>query len=48
METGQYGIAMDECHEMGINKDPNLVVVQPSTLLNYMPINCSACVESVK
>lgn len=50
--TEWHGIAIDECHEMKINKDAKLAVVHPSKhkmefLSNYIMFR-SACVENLK
>ena len=50
--TEWHGVALDECHEMKINKDAKLAVVHPSKhrmefLSNYMAFR-STCVENLK
>ena len=50
--TEWHGIALDECHEMRINKDAKLAVIHPSKhkmefLSNYLSFR-AACVENLK
>ena len=52
--TEWHGIALDECHEIKINKDAKLAVIHPSKykmefLSNYMYMSFrSSCVENLK
>ena len=50
--TKWHGVAIEECHEMQINKDAKLAVVRPSQqrteyLSDYLPYR-SACIKNLK
>ena len=50
--TDWHGVALDECHEMKINKDAKLAVIHPTKqrmefLSNYMSFR-SSCIENLK